>query len=85
MKLIEFCASNAKHGTDEVVRRLEARGDAITLEYGCLGHCELCLLEPYVLVEGEYVGAASAEELHEKVAELLDAGDVDPFADLPLD
>ncbi|HZG76987.1 MAG TPA: YuzB family protein [Paenibacillus sp.] len=85
-RLIEFCASNAHHGTETIVRRLEAeRPDVETIEYGCLGNCGMCYLEPYVLVDGEIVAAESAEELYEKIIHKLNEAEIDPFADLPLD
>jgi len=85
-RLIEFCASNAHHGTERIVRRLEAeRPDVETIEYGCLGNCGMCYLEPYVLVDGEIVSAESADRLYENIVRKLNEAEIDPFADLPLD
>jgi len=85
MRLIEFCVNNMHFGTDEVMRRLEDRPDAETIEYGCLSNCDQCYLEPYALVDGEIVSAETAEELYEKIIQKLNEEEIDPFADLPLD
>jgi len=86
MKLVEFCTNNTHHGTGIVARRIEAeRPDAEVVEYGCLGNCGQCYLDPYVLVDGEIVEAATPEELYEKIIAKLDEEEIDPFADLPLD
>lgn len=83
--IVEFCTNNMHHGTADIVRRLEARPDVDAIEYGCLGHCGLCFLEPYALVDGEYVSADTAEQLYERIIRKLEAEEDDPFADLPLD
>lgn len=85
-RLIEYCTNNTHHGTEEVVRRIEAeRLDVETIEYGCLGNCGQCYLEPYVLVDGANIGAESADALYEQIIKALDQEEEDPFADLPLD
>ena len=66
--IIEFCASNMHHGTDEVMRRLEAEPDKYeVIEYGCLGNCGECFLFPYAYVDGEIVAAETADELYDKI------------------
>lgn len=85
MRLIEFCVNNMHYGTDEVMRRLEERPDAETLEYGCLSFCDQCAMEPYALVDGEVVRAETADELYEKIVNMLEEELLDPFADLDLD
>src|SRR5690606_25578736 len=40
--LVEFCASNMHHGTDDGLRRLECMPDLETIEYGCLGSSGQC-------------------------------------------
>jgi len=66
--IIEFCASNMHHGTDEVMRRLEAEPDKYeVIEYGCLGNCGECFLFPYAYVNGEIVAAETADELYDKI------------------
>jgi uncharacterized protein YuzB (UPF0349 family) len=84
-RLVEFCTNNMHHGTDDIMRRLEAHPDVETIEYGCLGNCGQCYLEPYALVDGEIVAAETAEALYARIIEKLNEADVDPFADLPLD
>lgn len=77
--IIEFCTNNMHHGTDEVMRKLEENPDVDVLEYGCLGNCGQCYMEPYALVNGEIVAASSPEELYElimaKIKELETAFD----------
>ena len=66
--IIEFCASNMHHGTDAVMRRLEAEPDKYdVIEYGCLGNCGECFLFPYAYVNGEIVAAETADELYEAI------------------
>jgi uncharacterized protein YuzB (UPF0349 family) len=66
--IIEFCANNMHHGTDAVMRRLEAEPDKYeVIEYGCLGNCGECFLFPYAYVNGEIVAAETAEELYEAI------------------
>jgi uncharacterized protein YuzB (UPF0349 family) len=84
-RLVEFCTNNMHHGTDDIMRRLEGRSDVDTIEYGCLGNCGQCYLEPYAYVDGEIVAAETAEALYDKIVEKIKEAEVDPFADLPLD
>ncbi|MFC0211327.1 YuzB family protein [Paenibacillus chartarius] len=65
--IIEFCASNMHHGTDRLMKKLEANPEYDVVEYGCLGNCGTCYLIPYALVNGEIVEAADADELEKKV------------------
>jgi len=69
MHVVEFCVSNAQHGTDEALRKLEQLPDVEVIEYGCLGNCGECFLSPYALVNGESVVAETAEQLYELVLE----------------
>ncbi|QTH39962.1 YuzB family protein [Cohnella sp. LGH] len=71
MNIVEFCVSNAHHGTDEVLKKLEQLPDVEVIEYGCLGNCGECYLSPYALVNGESVVAESAEQLYDLVLEAL--------------
>ncbi|HEY8529722.1 MAG TPA: YuzB family protein [Paenibacillaceae bacterium] len=71
MHIIEYCASNLAHGTGDILRRLAEMPGVEVMEYDCLDHCGDCALFPYVLVNGEMVAAATAEELHEKVLEAI--------------
>ncbi|MDA5110760.1 MULTISPECIES: DUF1450 domain-containing protein [Brevibacillus] len=63
--LVEFCASNVSSYTKSVMEALEndPELDVDVLEYGCLGHCGECYMQPFALVNGDLVQAATAEEL----------------------
>ncbi|WP_128656373.1 YuzB family protein [Paenibacillus sp. 598K] len=65
--IVEFCASNMHHGTDQLLRELEEDDSIDVIEYGCLGNCGECYLFPYALVNGEIVAAETVEELTVKV------------------
>lgn len=71
MHIVEYCVSNLAHGTEEMFRRLAERPDVDVMEYGCLDHCDKCLLFPYALVNGEMVTAETAESLYEKIVETI--------------
>lgn len=83
--LVEFCASNVASYTQSVVDALEndPELDVDVLEYGCLGYCGECYMEPFALVNGKLVQAPSAEALLDKIKkELQDEEDI--YGDLPL-
>jgi uncharacterized protein YuzB (UPF0349 family) len=61
--IIEFCASNAGHGTDQLRTKLEQNPEYDVIEYGCLNNCGQCYLNPFAMVEGEIVDAETAHEL----------------------
>jgi uncharacterized protein YuzB (UPF0349 family) len=65
--IIEFCASNMHHGTDQVMKKLEADPDYDVIEYGCLGNCGQCYMEPFALINGEILSADSADQLYEQI------------------
>lgn len=69
--IIEFCASNMHHGTDKVMKALEQNPDYDVIEYGCLGNCGQCYMEPYALLNGEIIAAESADQLHERILEKI--------------
>lgn len=69
--MIEFCASNMHHGTDEVMRLFEEDDDYEVTEYGCLGNCGECYLKPYALVDGTIVAVDDARELFQAVLDSL--------------
>lgn len=83
--LVEFCASNVASYTQSVMDALEQDPelDVDVLEYGCLGYCGECYLEPFALVNGKLVQAPTAEALLDKIKQVLKEED-DPFKDLPL-
>jgi len=65
--IVEFCTNNMHHGTDDVMRKLEGNPDIDVIEYGCLGNCGQCYMEPYALVNGEIVAASTPDELYEAI------------------
>jgi uncharacterized protein YuzB (UPF0349 family) len=69
--IIEFCASNMHHGTEKVMKALELNPDFDVIEYGCLGNCGQCYMEPYALLNGEIIAAENADELHERILEKI--------------
>ncbi|MDF2649227.1 MAG: UDP-N-acetylmuramoylalanine--D-glutamate ligase [Paenibacillus sp.] len=62
--IVEFCASNMHNGSDETMKRLEEDPTLDVIEYGCLGNCGQCYMEPYALVNGEIVAASDSNELY---------------------
>ncbi|CAI6040044.1 YuzB family protein [Cohnella sp. JJ-181] len=75
MNIVEFCVSNAHHGTDRLIDKLNLLPDLETIEYGCLGNCGECYLSPYVMVNGETVVAETAEALYDAILEALEDQD----------
>jgi uncharacterized protein YuzB (UPF0349 family) len=69
--MIEFCASNMHHGTDEIMEQLEQAGEYEVTEYGCLGNCGECYLSPFALVEGEIVAVQEVSELYAQIQAVL--------------
>lgn len=67
--LVEFCSSNVSSYSKMVVAALEndPELDVDVMEYGCLGHCGECYMAPFALVNGDFVTAATPEELLEKI------------------
>jgi uncharacterized protein YuzB (UPF0349 family) len=70
--IVEFCCSNAHHGTEPLMKKFEQNPDYEVIEYGCLGNCGECYLFPFVFVNGEIVAAETAEELEKKIMEAVD-------------
>ncbi|RJX39378.1 DUF1450 domain-containing protein [Paenibacillus pinisoli] len=75
--MIEFCASNMHHGTDEIMNRLEQDDSYEVIEYGCLGNCGECYLKPYALVDGSIVAVDEVEELYEAIMKAIDQQQAD--------
>ncbi|MEK3882903.1 YuzB family protein [Paenibacillus sp. PL2-23] len=69
--MIEFCASNMHHGTDELMQELERDDSVEVMEYGCLGNCGECYLKPYALVDGTIVAADSVPQLAARIREAI--------------
>lgn len=69
--MVEFCASNMHHGTDRIMRLFEQDEELEVIEYGCLGNCGECYLNPFALVEGTIVSADTPDELYNHVIEAI--------------
>lgn len=84
--LVEFCASNVSSYTQSVVDALEndLELDVDVLEYGCLGYCGECYMQPFALVNGNLVQAETAEELLTKIKNKLREEDDRMNMDFPL-
>lgn len=65
--VIEFCAGNTHHGTEEIMKQLEQNVNYDVVEYGCLGNCGECYMFPYALVNGESVAGETSEQLMEQI------------------
>jgi len=65
--VIEFCVANSFHGTDDIMRKLEADQEIDVIEYGCLGNCGECYMFPFALVNGEIVFAETTESLYTQI------------------
>lgn len=61
--MVEFCASNLGIGSEVVKKALEEENEVDVLEYGCLGNCGQCFVQPYALVNGTLIAADTGEEL----------------------
>lgn len=81
--IIEFCVSNSSHGTEDIIRKLEQDPSLDVIEYGCLGNCGECYLNPYALVNGEFVFAETPDELYEEIMKKIkELKAFEDFADL---
>jgi uncharacterized protein YuzB (UPF0349 family) len=71
--LVEFCSSNISSYTKTVMEALEndPELDVDVMEYGCLGHCGECYMQPFALVNGDFVNADTQDELLAKIKEKL--------------
>ncbi|MGE5702197.1 MAG: DUF1450 domain-containing protein [Clostridia bacterium] len=81
--IVEFCNSNVSSYAKQVVHILEQNPDIDVMEYGCLGHCGECYMEPFALVDGEFVSAPTADELLAKINEMLRRAEEAPEKDFP--
>jgi uncharacterized protein YuzB (UPF0349 family) len=70
--LIEFCINNLTADVLDVKQTLEKDRSLDVLEYGCLGNCGLCAMQPYALVNGKLITANTAEELLEKIYQAVE-------------
>lgn len=69
--IVEFCSSNVSSYTKQVFKILEEDTKLDAVEYGCLGHCGECYMEPFALVDGDFVSAPTPDELLVKIKEKL--------------
>jgi len=73
--LVEFCSSNVISYTKTVMDALENDPDldVDVVEYGCLGHCGECYMQPFALVNGDFITAETTDSLltliNEKIQE----------------
>jgi len=81
--IIEFCASNMHHGTQELFNKLETNPEYDVIEYGCLGNCMECDYGPYAMVNGDVVEADTIEALEKAIDAKMN--EEDPWASLDLD
>lgn len=78
--MIEFCASNMHHGTDRIMQLFEQNDEYEVTEYGCLGNCGECYLNPFALVEGAIVSADSVDELYDNILKTIEQQKADQDA-----
>ncbi len=78
--MIEFCASNMHHGTDRIMKLFEQNDAYEVAEYGCLGNCGECYLNPFALVDGAIVSAESADELYDNILKAIEQQQADKEA-----
>ncbi|AIG28362.1 DUF1450 domain-containing protein [Brevibacillus sp. 7WMA2] len=75
--LVEFCSSNVISYTKTVMDALENDPDldVDVVEYGCLGHCGECYMQPFALVNGDFITAETTDSLltliKEKIQEFV--------------
>ncbi|WP_090578962.1 YuzB family protein [Paenibacillus sp. OV219] len=70
--MIEFCASNMHHGTDRLMKKLEANPDFDVIEYGCLGNCGECYMVPFGMVDGTIIAAETVDELEQEIMKAIE-------------
>jgi uncharacterized protein YuzB (UPF0349 family) len=70
--IIEFCISNLASGSQKAREILERDPNLDIIEYGCLGYCGKCARGLFALVNGEFVGGQTPEELVENVYQFLE-------------
>ncbi|MED4729213.1 YuzB family protein [Aneurinibacillus migulanus] len=61
--MVEFCVSNLSLGSETVKKILEEENEVDVLEYGCLGNCGQCFVQPYALVNGKLIVGEDAQDL----------------------
>jgi uncharacterized protein YuzB (UPF0349 family) len=76
--MIEFCQANFSTGSDQVMAKLQSDRDLLAelgeievIEYGCLGNCGQCYIQPFAMVEGTIVVGDTPEELLQEIKEFV--------------
>ncbi|MBN6186672.1 YuzB family protein [Aneurinibacillus sp. BA2021] len=69
--MVEFCVSNFSLGSETVKKILEEENEVDVLEYGCLGNCGQCFVQPYALVNGQLVSGNNPQELLAAIKEQI--------------
>lgn len=70
MIMIDFCRSNLASWTQGVYDQIISDpewAEVEVMEYGCLGNCGQCYLQPFAMVDGEIVAGKTAEELLDNI------------------
>jgi uncharacterized protein YuzB (UPF0349 family) len=70
--IIEFCISNLANGSQKAREILERDPNLDVIEYGCLGHCGICAVTLFALVNGERVTGNTPDELVENIYQYLE-------------
>ncbi|MFT9848990.1 YuzB family protein [Aneurinibacillus sp. REN35] len=78
--MVEFCVSNFSLGSETVKKILEEENEVDVLEYGCLGNCGQCFVQPYALVDGQLVSGNTPQELLAAIKEQIQKAKADDEA-----
>ncbi|HBI04614.1 MAG TPA: UDP-N-acetylmuramoylalanine--D-glutamate ligase [Paenibacillaceae bacterium] len=70
--MVEFCEGNLESHSESVRIKLQADGDLDIMEYGCLGNCGECYVQPFAYVNGKRIAAETAEELYLEIKNFLE-------------
>ncbi|MCB2289913.1 YuzB family protein [Clostridium sp. CS001] len=72
MTEIKFCENNFTFGTEETMKKLKENFSNVDVSAeGCLGYCGDCAVGPYALVNDEMIQADTADELFEKIKNII--------------
>lgn len=80
MHIVEICVSNAHHGTEEIMGRLQQDSRIEVVEYGCLGNCGECFLAPFAMVNGETITVEATDELYDAIMQTIERQDANQAA-----
>lgn len=70
MIMIEFCRSNLASWTQGIYEQLTSDpewAEIEVIEYGCLGNCGQCYIQPFAMVNGEIVAGIDPDELLDNI------------------